>query len=136
MHAKLNVCFCFSVQRSNCYMVCGADAVGPSSSSRSNSDLEIGCLVDLATGLVSFTANGKELPTTYQVNKHKSTAKDQCMCTAFISLFSVVRMQYFSCFSNSFLVLSALINLCDDGFHIFLLLHIRKYILLYSLQLL
>ncbi|XP_069017865.1 ryanodine receptor 3 isoform X1 [Embiotoca jacksoni] len=56
-----------SVQRSNCYMVCGADAVGPSSSSRSNSDLEIGCLIDLATGLVSFTANGKELPTTYQV---------------------------------------------------------------------
>uniref|UniRef100_A0A3Q3FF02 Ryanodine receptor 3 n=1 Tax=Labrus bergylta TaxID=56723 RepID=A0A3Q3FF02_9LABR len=56
-----------SVQRSNCYMVCGADAIGPSSSSRSNSDLEIGCLIDLATGLVSFTANGKELPTTYQV---------------------------------------------------------------------
>uniref|UniRef100_A0A8C3B4F7 Ryanodine receptor 3 n=1 Tax=Cyclopterus lumpus TaxID=8103 RepID=A0A8C3B4F7_CYCLU len=56
-----------SVQRSNCYMVCGADAVGPSSSSRSNSDLEIGCLIDLATGLVSFTANGKELSTTYQV---------------------------------------------------------------------
>uniref|UniRef100_A0A8C4H2A4 Ryanodine receptor 3 n=1 Tax=Dicentrarchus labrax TaxID=13489 RepID=A0A8C4H2A4_DICLA len=56
-----------SVQRSNCYMVCGADAVGPSASSRSNSDLEIGCLIDLATGLVSFTANGKELSTTYQV---------------------------------------------------------------------
>ncbi|XP_039637451.1 ryanodine receptor 3 isoform X7 [Perca fluviatilis] len=56
-----------SVQRSNCYMVCGADAVGPSSSSRSNSDLEIGCLIDLATGLVSFTANGKELSATYQV---------------------------------------------------------------------
>uniref|UniRef100_A0A8C9XAP6 Ryanodine receptor 3 n=1 Tax=Sander lucioperca TaxID=283035 RepID=A0A8C9XAP6_SANLU len=54
-----------SVQRSNCYMVCGADAVGPSSSS--NSDLEIGCLIDLATGLVSFTANGKELSATYQV---------------------------------------------------------------------
>uniref|UniRef100_A0A3Q1BKA7 Ryanodine receptor 3 n=1 Tax=Amphiprion ocellaris TaxID=80972 RepID=A0A3Q1BKA7_AMPOC len=56
-----------SVQRSNCYMVCAVDAVGPSSSSRSNSDLEIGCLIDLATGLVSFTANGKELSTTYQV---------------------------------------------------------------------
>ncbi|XP_078131521.1 ryanodine receptor 3 [Sander vitreus] len=56
-----------SVQRSNCYMVCGADAVGPSSSSCSNSDLEIGCLIDLATGLVSFTANGKELSATYQV---------------------------------------------------------------------
>ncbi|XP_049611963.1 ryanodine receptor 3 isoform X1 [Syngnathus scovelli] len=56
-----------SVQRSNCYMVCGADAVSSSSSSRSNSDVEIGCLMDLATGLVSFTANGKELSTTYQV---------------------------------------------------------------------
>ncbi|XP_033847359.1 ryanodine receptor 3 [Periophthalmus magnuspinnatus] len=52
-----------SVQRSNCYMVCGSDAVGQSS----NSDLEIGCFIDLASGLVSFTANGKELPTTYQV---------------------------------------------------------------------
>lgn len=51
-------------------MVCGADAVGPSSSS--NSDLEIGCLIDLATGLVSFTANGKELSATYQVNKDNS----------------------------------------------------------------
>jgi len=67
------VCCCLSVQRSNCYMVCGADAVGMSSSSRSNSDLEIGCLIDLATGLVSFTANGKELSTTYQVNKDKGT---------------------------------------------------------------
>lgn len=49
-------------------MVCASDAVNPSSSSRSNSDVEIGCLIDLATGFVSFTANGKELPTTYQVN--------------------------------------------------------------------
>ncbi|KAI4802127.1 hypothetical protein KUCAC02_019985, partial [Chaenocephalus aceratus] len=56
-----------SVQRSNCYIVCGADAIDPSSSSRSNSDLEIGCQIDLATGLVSFTANGKELSTSYQV---------------------------------------------------------------------
>lgn len=61
---------CRSVQRSNCYMVCVADAVTPSSSSRSSSDLEIGCLADLATGLVSFTANGKELPTSYQVSKY------------------------------------------------------------------
>uniref|UniRef100_H3CF57 Ryanodine receptor 3 n=1 Tax=Tetraodon nigroviridis TaxID=99883 RepID=H3CF57_TETNG len=56
-----------SVQRSNCYMVCAGDAVNPSSSGRSNSDLEIGCLIDLATGLVTFTANGKELSTVYQV---------------------------------------------------------------------
>ncbi|KAJ4919685.1 hypothetical protein JOQ06_026333, partial [Pogonophryne albipinna] len=55
-----------SVQRSNCYIVCGTDAIDPSSS-RSNCDLEIGCQIDLATGLVSFTANGKELSTSYQV---------------------------------------------------------------------
>lgn len=48
-------------------MVCGADVVGAASAGRNSSDLEIGCLIDLATGLVSFTANGKELPTTYQV---------------------------------------------------------------------
>ncbi|XP_077442696.1 ryanodine receptor 3 [Stigmatopora argus] len=56
-----------SVQRSNCYMVCGADAVGSTSSNRSNTDVEIGCLTDLATGLISFTANGEELSTIYQV---------------------------------------------------------------------
>lgn len=54
-------------------MVCGADAVSPSSSNHANSDLEIGCLIDLATGLVSFTANGKELPTTYQVKNRGSS---------------------------------------------------------------
>lgn len=51
-------------------MVCVGDAVTPSSSSRSNSDLEIGCLIDLATGLVTFTANGKELSTVYQVKEN------------------------------------------------------------------
>nr|XP_009293050.1 ryanodine receptor 3 isoform X3 [Danio rerio] len=55
-----------SVRRSNCYMVCAGD-VASSSTSRSNVDLEIGCSIDLASGLVSFTANGRELPTAYQV---------------------------------------------------------------------
>ncbi|KAG7283030.1 hypothetical protein CRUP_012923 [Coryphaenoides rupestris] len=54
-------------RRSNCYMVWGADAAGSSSLGRASSDLDIGCLIDLATGFVSFTANGKELPTVYQV---------------------------------------------------------------------
>ena len=48
-------------------MVCGADAVGSTSSTRTSTDLEIGCMVDLATGLICFTANGHELPTIYQV---------------------------------------------------------------------
>uniref|UniRef100_A0A4W5KMW2 Ryanodine receptor 3 n=1 Tax=Hucho hucho TaxID=62062 RepID=A0A4W5KMW2_9TELE len=60
-----------SVRRSNCYMVCAGDVVGSShSSSRSNTDLEIGCFVDLATGFLSFTANGKELATTYEVESN------------------------------------------------------------------
>ncbi|XP_046877714.1 ryanodine receptor 3 isoform X6 [Hypomesus transpacificus] len=54
-----------SIQRSNCYMVCGGDLTG--TSGRSSQDLEIGCLIDLSTGLVSFTANGVELETVYQV---------------------------------------------------------------------
>uniref|UniRef100_A0A4W5NRM4 Ryanodine receptor 3 n=1 Tax=Hucho hucho TaxID=62062 RepID=A0A4W5NRM4_9TELE len=55
-------------RRSNCYMVWGGDATSSGhSSSRSNVDLEIGCLIDLATGLVTFTVNGKELATSYQV---------------------------------------------------------------------
>lgn len=34
---------------------------------RNNNGLEIGCLVDAATGILSFTTNGKELSTYYQV---------------------------------------------------------------------
>lgn len=82
-----------SVQRSNCYMVCGADAVGPSSSSRSNSDLEIGCLIDLATGLVSFTANGKELSTTYQVNNnHTARTNAGQLASSTVIIFSSYRV--------------------------------------------
>lgn len=47
-------------------MVCAGDVVS-GSTGRSNTDLEIGCSIDLASGLVSFTANGRELPTAYQV---------------------------------------------------------------------
>ncbi|XP_065696122.1 ryanodine receptor 3 isoform X2 [Patagioenas fasciata] len=57
-----------SVKRSNCYMVWGGDVIANSQrSGRSNVDLEIGCFVDLATGMLSFTANGKELGACYQV---------------------------------------------------------------------
>ena len=34
----------------------------------SHTDLVIGCLVDLATGLMTFTANGKESNTFFQVS--------------------------------------------------------------------
>ncbi|KAM4542025.1 ryanodine receptor 3 isoform 5-T5 [Odontesthes bonariensis] len=57
-----------SVRRSNCYMVWGGDVTSSAhASSRTNVDLEIGCLIDLATGLVTFSVNGKEISTSYQV---------------------------------------------------------------------
>ncbi|XP_039897726.1 ryanodine receptor 3-like isoform X4 [Simochromis diagramma] len=57
-----------SVKRSNCYMVWGGDVTSTShTSGRSNVDLEIGCLIDLATGLLTFTVTGKDISTSYQV---------------------------------------------------------------------
>lgn len=48
-------------------MVCAAEG-SSLSHSRNSSSLEIGCLVDTSTGLLTFTANGKEVATYYQVN--------------------------------------------------------------------
>uniref|UniRef100_A0A8D0HN71 Ryanodine receptor 2 n=1 Tax=Sphenodon punctatus TaxID=8508 RepID=A0A8D0HN71_SPHPU len=55
-----------SIKRSNCYMVCAGESISPGQG-RNNNGLEIGCLVDAASGLLTFTANGKELSTYYQV---------------------------------------------------------------------
>nr|XP_032804165.1 ryanodine receptor 2-like isoform X12 [Petromyzon marinus] len=55
-----------SIKRSNCFMVWAGD-VPAAEQSRNNSGLEIGCLVDVANGVLSFTANGKEMHTFYQV---------------------------------------------------------------------
>ncbi|XP_061645502.1 ryanodine receptor 2-like isoform X2 [Phyllopteryx taeniolatus] len=55
-----------SVKRSNCYMVCAGEATGLSRSRRS-AGLEIGCLIDTASGLLTFTSSGVEMTTFYQV---------------------------------------------------------------------
>ncbi|XP_071061794.1 ryanodine receptor 2 isoform X1 [Pseudochaenichthys georgianus] len=55
-----------SVKRCNCYMVCAGEATGLSQSRRSTG-LEIGCSVDTATGLLTFTCSGVEMATFYQV---------------------------------------------------------------------
>ncbi|TEA41933.1 hypothetical protein DBR06_SOUSAS26810026, partial [Sousa chinensis] len=55
-----------SIKRSNCYMVCAGESLSPGQG-RNNNGLEIGCVVDTASGLLTFTANGKELSTYYQV---------------------------------------------------------------------
>ncbi|XP_074978445.1 ryanodine receptor 1 isoform X5 [Caretta caretta] len=57
-----------SIKRSNCYLVWGGEFVSSAQQTRvSTVDLVLGCLVDLATGLMTFTANGKEINTFYQV---------------------------------------------------------------------
>lgn len=58
--------FFHSVKRCNCYMVCAGEATGLSQSRRS-AGLEIGCLIDTATGLLTFTSSGVEMATFYQV---------------------------------------------------------------------
>lgn len=47
-------------------MVCAAEG-SSLSHSRSSIRLEIGCVVDTATGFLTFTANGKEMGIFYQV---------------------------------------------------------------------
>ena len=56
-----------SIKRSNCYMVWGGEFGAGAPQTRSHSDAVIGCLVDVATGLMTFTANGKEINTFFQV---------------------------------------------------------------------
>uniref|UniRef100_A0A672NYN4 Ryanodine receptor 1 n=1 Tax=Sinocyclocheilus grahami TaxID=75366 RepID=A0A672NYN4_SINGR len=56
-----------SVKRSNCYMVWGGEFSSSQQTRISQEDFVIGCLVDLDTGLMTFTANGKEINAFYQV---------------------------------------------------------------------
>ncbi|XP_075692372.1 ryanodine receptor 1 isoform X2 [Rhinoderma darwinii] len=57
-----------SINRSNCYMVWGGEFSSNTQQARvRKEDLVIGCLIDLATGLMTFTANGKEVNTFFQV---------------------------------------------------------------------
>nr|XP_033809948.1 ryanodine receptor 1 isoform X10 [Geotrypetes seraphini] len=57
-----------SIKRSNCYMVWAGEYSNNTQQARiSNEDLVIGCLVDLATGLMTFTANRKEINAFFQV---------------------------------------------------------------------
>ncbi|XP_053538759.1 ryanodine receptor 2 isoform X6 [Ictalurus punctatus] len=55
-----------SIKCSCCYMVCAGEG-SSLSHSQSSIRLEIGCLVDTATGFLTFTANGKEIGIFYQV---------------------------------------------------------------------
>lgn len=50
-------------------MVCGGEFSSSQQTRVSQEDFVIGCLIDLDTGLMTFTANGKEINTFYQVRK-------------------------------------------------------------------
>ncbi|XP_076024958.1 ryanodine receptor 1-like isoform X1 [Genypterus blacodes] len=56
-----------SIKRSNCYMVWGGEFSSSQQTRVTQEDFIIGCLIDLDTGLMTFTANGKEINTFYQV---------------------------------------------------------------------
>ncbi|KAM6360751.1 ryanodine receptor 1-like [Pluvialis apricaria] len=58
-----------SIKCSNCYMVEGGGEFGSTAQQAwvSHANLVIGCLVDLATSLMTFTANGKDINTFFQV---------------------------------------------------------------------
>ena len=60
-------------------MVWGGDLVSNNQTRFSQEDMVIGCLVDLATGLMIFTANGKEINTFYQVRERYKTSR-VCIC--------------------------------------------------------
>lgn len=68
---------------------------------RNNNGLEIGCLVDAASGLLTFTANGKELGTYYQVGifwscllvgRGKTESSDYNLLETFVQLEGVVAL--------------------------------------------
>lgn len=73
----MHILFIYSMRHSNCYMVWGGDLVSNQQTRFSQEDMVIGCLVDLATGLMTFTANGKEINTFYQVKK---SYRIGCVC--------------------------------------------------------
>lgn len=81
------VCVFSSIKRSNCYMVWAGESSSPGQG-RNNNGLEIGCLVDTTHGLLTFTANGKELSTYYQVNTW-------CGVNRFFNEFPSIHMLFF-----------------------------------------
>lgn len=54
-------------------MVWGGEFSNSQQTRVSQEDFVIGCLVDLDTGLMTFTANGKEINTFYQVRHGNNT---------------------------------------------------------------
>lgn len=50
-------------------MVWGGEFSSSQQTRVSQEDFVIGCLIDLDTGLMTFTANGKEINTFYQVRQ-------------------------------------------------------------------
>nr|XP_018669433.1 ryanodine receptor 3 [Ciona intestinalis] len=61
-----------SVKRSNCFVLWGGDlhqqtSATPPPANQSSPGILVTCIIDISTGLLTFTANGKNLNTFYQV---------------------------------------------------------------------
>jgi ryanodine receptor 2 len=79
MYFKANISFSFSLSlcRKNCYMVSAGDLLqryGSSlqevTSKRATPGLVIGCCIDISTGMLSFSVNGKEVANKFQVEQN------------------------------------------------------------------
>lgn len=71
-------------------MVWGGEISNSQQTRVSQEDFVIGCLVDLDTGLMTFTANGKEINTFYQVqhgNKTFLLCGTQPLCNVLLPFF-------------------------------------------------
>lgn len=69
-------------------MVCAGEATGLSQSRRS-SGLEIGCLIDTDTGLLTFTSNGVEMSTFFQVGLPRNYLIGKKWCLSYSSKFPI-----------------------------------------------
>nr|CAB3265843.1 ryanodine receptor 3 [Phallusia mammillata] len=56
-----------SIKRSNCYVIWCGDLHQHVANGQSNNGLLVTCMVDIATGLLTFSVNGKDLRVFYQV---------------------------------------------------------------------
>lgn len=76
-------------------MVCAGEATGLSQSRRSTG-LEIGCLIDTTTGLLTFTSSGVEMATFYQVGHTTNCVFFVVFFNVFFTLINVSFIHYVS----------------------------------------
>lgn len=81
-------------------MVWGGEFSGSQQTRITQEDFVIGCLVDLDTGLMTFTANGNEVNTFYQVSKCQYNTGVSIIPCFGILAFPIETFQYLAHFED------------------------------------